>query len=342
MMRIVHAANFNHGRYGQLFNAGTDRKLNNGFIRNGHFAYDFSYRDVARYEGLFKSKKFGVGKTNTRLIEACANVQPEFLCLGHTEFITARTLQIIREKVPGIRIALYWVDPIWIPSELEHIHRRLEFLDAVFLTTGGEHLQQFHTSGTTAAFLPNPVDPSMERHRNFEKQAFDVDLIYCGKVGGEEERMRFLRGLRDEASDMRLEIYGSMGRPLIFGADFDRKIGSTRMGLNFSRRNDVCLYSSDRLMQLTGNGLLTFTPRVPELDVLFSEDEVVYFDDVDDLLAKARAFLQDDPRRQRHARAGWDKAHSTMNERRIAQYVVEAVFEDSFSQDYAWKNHVLR
>lgn len=63
------------------------------------------------------------------------------------------------------------------------------------------------------------------------------------------------------------------------------------MGLNYSRKNDVTLYSSDRIVQLTGNGLLTFSPRIPGFDQLYTEQEVVYFDDQFDLAEKFNSML---------------------------------------------------
>ncbi len=64
------------------------------------------------------------------------------------------------------------------------------------------------------------------------------------------------------------------------------------MGLNYSRRNDVTLYSSDRIVQLTGNGLLTFSPRIPGFEKLYTEQEVVYFDDQFDLAKKINSLIK--------------------------------------------------
>ena len=47
----------------------------------------------------------------------------------------------------------------------------------------------------------------------------------------------------------------------IWGDNFLKKISNSKMGLNLSRGIPVKYYSSDRLAQLIGNGLLTFIDK---------------------------------------------------------------------------------
>jgi len=65
-MRIVHVVNFNNNKYGaDLYS--TDRKISAGMIRNGHFVYDFSYRDVYRNESLFQTTRLCTNTVNKKL-----------------------------------------------------------------------------------------------------------------------------------------------------------------------------------------------------------------------------------------------------------------------------------
>ena len=45
------------------------------------------------------------------------------------------------------------------------------------------------------------------------------------------------------------------------GDEFLEKISQSKMGLNLSRGKPVKYYSSDRIAQLMGNGLLTFIDK---------------------------------------------------------------------------------
>ena len=46
--KIVHCGIFNELDNGNFF-YGLERKISHGLIQNGHFVYDFSYRDIERY-----------------------------------------------------------------------------------------------------------------------------------------------------------------------------------------------------------------------------------------------------------------------------------------------------
>ena len=112
------------------------------------------------------------------------------------------------------------------------------------------------------------------------------------------------------------------------------------MGLNYSRRNDVTLYSSDRIVQLTGNGLLTFSPRIPSFEKLYTEQEVVYFDDQFDLAGKIQFYAAHPEDAKRIAEAGWNKTRASFNGKRITQFMVEVTFDQPLSEAYEWAHEV--
>lgn len=337
-MRVLHVANFHLRKYGWVYNS-IDRKLSNGLIRNGHLVYDFSYRDVARSESIFKTTKLGGGRiANRRLLETCWRFRPDLLLLGHSELITAETLDTIKQQMPAIKTALWYIDPLFNEEAIQHVVRRLQCLDAVFATTGGKWLEKFKGSRNIAAFLPNPVDPSIECHRSFELDEATVDLLFCGREAKGSERARTLRQLQEELSDLRFEIWGSLGQPKILGYPYCQKLSETKMALNFNRRDDISLYSSDRISQLTGNGVLTLTNRIPGFETLYGEDEVVYFDSIAELIDKIRYYSQHNEDRRKIAARGWQKAHSSFSCQRVAKYMLEVIYNRSFSESYEWQN----
>jgi len=337
-MRILHVANFHLKKYGWVYNS-IDRKLSNGLVRNGHLVYDFSYRDVARSESVFKTTKLGGGRmANRRLLETCWRFQPDLLLLGHSELITANTLDTIKQQVPSIKTALWYIDPLFNEKAIQHVVRRLQCFDAVFATTGGKWLEKLKGPRNVAAFFPNLVDPSIECHRSFSQDETTVDLLFCGREAKGSERARTLRQLQEELTDIRFEIWGSLGQPKIFGHPYCQKLSETKMALNFNRRDDISLYSSDRISQLTGNGVLTLTNRIPGFETLYTEDEIVYFDNVPDLIEKIRFYAQNDENRREIAARGWQKAQSSFNCQRVAKYMLEVIYGQSFSEPYEWRD----
>ena len=94
---------------------------------------------------------------------------------------------------------------------------------------------------------------------------------------------------------------GVGGAPQVAGAKYQRALESAAIGLNVSKRNDVFLYSSDRLAQLAGNGLAVLIDRATGYESLLAEGEFVYFSSLDELLDKLARLTGDSAYRRRVA-----------------------------------------
>lgn len=325
-MKIVHVANYNFLKDGQSYYA-MDYKIHQGLVRNGHFVYPFSYRDTAR-DNIFGSKKWGIGKAKRRLIEVCQNIRPELLFLAHAELIGAETLMEIRRILPDIKIAMWFVDALFNEHNVVNIKSKLHELDALFVTTGGEWLKQFENGRTKVLFFPNMVDPSIDIYKNFEHSHLPIDFLFCGTDYKDPDRQHFLNTLQQKLSMINTRFVGCLGFPRIFGDDYMQLISQSRMGLNYSRRNDVPFYSSDRIAHLTGNGILTFTPRIPGFEELYQEDEVVYFDSLDELVEKAMYYHAHPEEGAIIARKGWEKAQHNFGSDKITLNMLNLIFTD--------------
>jgi spore maturation protein CgeB len=336
-MRILHVANFSEKKYGKVFYA-TDRKISNGFIRNGHFVYNLSDRDVARQETIFKTKRLGRKKLNDRILETIDNLQPELLLLGHTDLIYDETFSEARKLVNNIRIAQWFVDPLFVESTRKHLLSRIEHIDALFCTTAGNWLDPFRSINKKVYYLPNPVDPSIESLKNDQEKDFEYDLIYCGIDYKDPERSGILTDMQHQLIDTRFKLYGSLGNPPIFGANYIDALGKSKMGLNLSRSNDIPYYSSDRIAQLSGNGLLVFMPETPGFENLYTTDEIVYFNQPSDLIEKIHFFNSNDSERIRIAQNGRIKSHTSFSTSRVAKFITEITFDLPLTEKYEWES----
>lgn len=101
-MRILHVVNFNLGKYGADLYA-PDRKISAGLTRNGHFVYDFSYRDVCRNASIFRTIRFGAGQVNNKLVRACGNLYDEHISFWSREDFQRLgfTTLTVADKHPG-------------------------------------------------------------------------------------------------------------------------------------------------------------------------------------------------------------------------------------------------
>ena len=76
------------------------------------------------------------------------------------------------------------------------------------------------------------------------------------------------------------------------------------MGLNLSRGKPVKYYSSDRIAQLMGNGLLTFIDEKTFYSDFFNKDEIITYKNTNDLIEKTLKYKKDDALRKKIARKG--------------------------------------
>jgi hypothetical protein len=112
------------------------------------------------------------------------------------------------------------------------------------------------------------------------------------------------------------------------------------MGLNLNRQEGDYWYSSARMAQLAGNGILQFTSSAPRFDQLLPPESMVYFDDHDDLLSRIREFHHDDAKRQSWAANARHFFHQEINNTLYAQYILEAALQLPFSHDYVWARDI--
>ena len=326
-LRILHAANFSEKKRGATYYA-MDRKISNGLIRNGHLVQDFSYRDIARVHAPLQIKRLGIAKMNKLFLETAENLQPDLLLLGHTELLSNETLQAFRRRFPKAKIAMWWVDSLaGLMVNKPLFEARIALLDGFFLTSDPSSLGEVINLGASAAqahFMPNMCDPSIETGRAFERDAFRHDVVFVGRATSlRQDLMTFLDS---QLLGINLGVYGQNKDSLVLGADYIDLLSSCRLAINYSRPNNISLYSSDRMVHLAANGCLVLTPRTPNMETVFSEDEVAYFDSLAELEEKIRLFLSDDALRKKVAAAGHHRAMTSYNCQVVTQDMLDTLY----------------
>jgi hypothetical protein len=337
-MRILHVGNFQQFKYGQWYMS-LEQKLSRGMVRLGHCVETFSQRDVARAENPFNSKLLGARKMNRRLLEASDNFRPELVLFGHSELVTDDTLAAMRRLLPGVPFAVWYCDPLFHPRGPALLRRFSPYAAAIFVTTGGPALRAVAHDRCRAAHFPNPVEAATESGNAASRATHDYDLFFAGSVLNEPDRVALLKRLR-ALPGIRFQIHHAFGQPRIHGRAYYDELERSYAGLSLSRRLDEPWYSSDRLQQLTGNGVLTFSPRTPGLDRLFGADELAWFDDIDDLEVQIRRFLADRELGRQVAGAGRERVHRSCAAERVARYMLEVIYRTPFSDDYEWSAEI--
>lgn len=340
-MRILHVDYQQLRRYGKT-RVSWAQKLTFGMIKNDHFVQNFSDRDVAAFEAPFGIREFGIKKANQRLIETVDAFEPDLLVAGHCDMISNETIQLIKKRHANLKVCHCNNDPLFIPSNVERIKSRASVVDAIFVSTGRRELKIFEGLGARVYHMPNPVEASMECLDNSKKTEFSIDLLFCSNATQFTSRLEMIKRMKDSlAGELNFKTYGSFGEPPIWGRDYDRALANTKMGLNFNRQEGMYWYSSARMAQLAGNGILQFTHAGPRFDELLPPETAVYFSNEEELMVKIREFHHDDAKRQHWAGRAREFFHSEINSRLYAQYIVEASLMMPFSHDYVWARDIF-
>ena len=96
------------------------------------------------------------------------------------------------------------------------------------------------------------------------------------------------------------------------------------MGLNLSRGEPLKYYSSDRIAQLFGNGLLTFLDEKTQLNELFTNREAIFYKDINDLSEKILRYKKDNKQRKIISKKGKSKYMRYYNSNIVSQENGEA------------------
>jgi len=341
-MRVLHIAYEQLRRYGKT-RVSWAQKLTFGLIKNDHFARVFSDRDVAAFEAPLGIRDLGKKQANKRLLEMVTAFEPDLVIAGHCDMITNETLEEIRKLMPNCKIAHCNNDPLFVPSNVERIKYRADVCDAIFVSTGRKELDIFEGHKARIYHMPNPVDPSIECLDNSKKDSSElpIDLLFCSNSTNFTKRLEMVGRMKEVLDPhMNFKTYGSFGEDPVWGRDYDRALSNTKMGLNFNRQEGYHWYSSARMAQLAGNGILQFTHESPRFDELLPEESAVYFKDEDDLNKKILEFNSDDAMRKHWASRARTFFQDEMNSTLNSQYILEASLEIPFTHDYVWARDI--
>lgn len=271
------------------------------------------------------------------------------IALGTVDLLTQDTIAQARRFLPNTAIFQYYIDPLFIQSNYANVRAKVDVVDITFVTTGGSILKSISGKGSKTAFVPNPVDLSIDRHRCHEQLDLDYDVFFSGSSPGKSHpsdlRSHAYQLIQQHLPETRCSFWGKgFGKPL-WGANFMEELARAKIGLNFSRYvtasstgpgSAVYLYSSDRIALYQGNGLLVFVPKIFDLRELYGEDSIIEIAGEDDFIEKLGFYLHNDTLRRTIAQNGYELAHREFNERLVSQYMIESALGVPYSHQYRW------
>ena len=333
-LKIINLYNQGQKINHRLFNISLGKKFTNGFIRNNHDVLEISDRDF-----LKNNKTFNLipNRINFQryLIETCKNYNPDLLFFGHTKNIDLNTIDEIKSYNKNLIISQWNEDPV-MPSleyskqNISNINLYSNFVDHNFITTHPSIIKNKVNSKNFHFFFV-PVDKNIECFEVYKMNP-RKDLFYAMshgvnrailKEGIEDSRVKFLDKLVKKIPNIKYDFYGFSNKQPIWGNNFNKNIINSKMGLNLSRGRPTKYYSSNRIASVVGNGLLTFIDKRVHMSDFFNNNEIIFYDNINDLSDKIKFYSLNDKLRKKIAENGKKKYFQLFNEKIITKYLVE-------------------
>ena len=344
VLKIIHVTNFNRRFKGRL-HYNTGRRLNNGFIRLGHNVLPISDRDITN-ENKNISDFNGHRSLQNHLIETFNNFNADCLVLGHADSIDIVTLDYIKNRNKNLKICQWFLDPIDKrgPDYLRNNNRLLKnvsFIDTTFLTTSPSILKN---KIDNSYFIPNPADHSFEILKNYQYETAN-DLFFAMshgvhrgglKRGKFDNREIFINKLKKNNKKIIFDTYGMNGVQPVWGDNFLKAISNSNMALNLSRGVPTKYYSSDRIAQLMGNGLLTFIDKKTCFNDFLSNKEIIFYNNIDDLSYKLNKYKKDRKEAKKIAKKGRETYLKHFNSTIVADFILSKTFDFKSKNRFIW------
>ena len=246
---------------------------------------------------------------------------------------------MIRQSTPlsnffkNLTVSQWFLDPLTKkgPDYIKNKSRILDKIDAMDATFATTNPSSLDFKIKNSYYMPNPCDKALDNLKNFNHKPHN-DIFYAIshgvhrgvlRTGKQDEREVFISKLKNKCKDIIFDTYGMFGKQPIWGDNFLNELANSKMGLNLSRGKPIKYYSSDRLAQLMGNGLLTFIDKKTCYNDFFKNNEMIFYTDLDDLTEKIHKYKKDDKLRRKIAKNGNLKYHKYFNSTLIAKFIID-------------------
>ncbi len=347
-LKILNISNFGNRQFNRLYYISIAKKLANGFIRNGHDVINLSDRDVGKFNKSFKDFR-GKSYLNTMIYETAKNYKPDLILLGHSYDIENETIERIKDLSKKTVISQWFEDHLAdsgpdFASNRKKLLKYDDYITSNFITTHPSTLD-FIKKKKNFHYLPIPVDKNIEKLKIYETRNQINDVFFSMSHGvnrgklkrdKQDERHNFISDLINFCPNIIFDIYGYKQREPVWADDFYKVIVNSKMALNLSRGKPLKYLTSNRIASLIGNGLLTFIDKKTKLNNFFNKNEVIFYNNINDLADKLNYFKSNDKKRIQVARNGRKKYFKLFECQKICDYIIHKSFNRALNNKEKW------
>ncbi len=272
-----------------------------------------------------------IDRINANLVAQATQLQPDLLFIYRGTHIKATTIQRLRETVPGLTVAGYNNDDPFAPNQPQwlwrHFKAALREYD-VALAYRQHNMDDFKRHGARCTYLLRSWFVPERNHpvtlNEEDMQAFGSEVVFIGHYEN-DGRLQLLEQIARAGHRLRLFGHGSDWDPvlmeskwlrslapirLVWGEDYNKALCGAKIALCFFSRLNRDTYTR-RCFEIPATGTLLLSEHSDDLATLFAEGrEADFFRSGEELLAKLRLYIEDEPRRRRVAAAGMARVHA--------------------------------
>lgn len=196
------------------------------------------------------------------------------------------------------------------------------------------------------------VDQNIENQKFYNYKNKFKDLFFAfshgvnfGKLKPNkyDEREFFLNKLFNEIesknSDLKLNILGIANQSPKWNYDFYNEVIKCKMALNLSRGIPIKYSTSNRITSLVANGVYTFIDEKTKFNDFFSEDEMGFYKNTNDLLNKIELFKNNPNKYLNFAKKGAIRYFELFNSKKISKYLIDRSYNLIDDKVQIWEKY---
>jgi spore maturation protein CgeB len=156
------------------------------------------------------------------------------------------------------------------------------------------------------------------------------------KSGKTDDRVNFVNKLINLTSNAKFDVYGINNIQPIWADHYFKTIENAKMGLNLSRGDAIKYYSSDRITQIVGNGLVCLIDEKTQYRDFFNDKEMVFYKNINDLSEKILRISSDEKLRKTLGKNGKEKYMKYFNSTLVAEFIINKTLNINNKKNFLW------
>jgi glycosyltransferase involved in cell wall biosynthesis len=340
-LKVLHISNFSERSDYRLYNINLANKISNGLIRENLQIINFSDRNFSKLNNF--------SSIDEKILRITENLKPNLILLGHTNSLKVETLKNIKGKFSETKFAFWYEDsinkkgPDFVKNKI-FIEKYKDYIDNYFVTTDINNVEA-SLPKNKLNFIPIPCSTLTENLNLFETKNHLYDIFFAISHGVNrgilkknkfDIRENFIKDLLNKSVNISYNFFGFNNIQPIWGDKFNYELSKCRFGLNLSRGEPVKYYSSNRIASYVANGLPTLIDEKIQFSDFFSNNEMIFYKDIQDLIDKINFYKKNERLRAKIGRNGKNKYFKIFNNKIVGDYILSKTLRTKPNYSYIW------